>query len=134
MARIAGLGRKAEEKILKGIEQYRKQKGRVPIAKALPYAEAIVEALKALKSVRKIVIAGSLRRWKDTIGDIDILVVSGNPSEVMDAFTRLDGVEEVLAKGETKSSVIFRGINADLRVVPPESFGAATHYLSLIHI
>ncbi|MCW3132410.1 MAG: DNA polymerase/3'-5' exonuclease PolX [Candidatus Methanospirare jalkutatii] len=130
LARIAGLGRKAEEKILKGIEQYRKQKGRVPIAKALPYAEAIVEALKSLKSVRKIVIAGSLRRWKDTIGDIDILVVSENPSEVMDAFTRLDGVEEVLAKGETKSSVIFRGINADLRVVPPESFGAATHYFT----
>ncbi|MHC1636395.1 MAG: DNA polymerase/3'-5' exonuclease PolX [Candidatus Methanospirareceae archaeon] len=127
---LPGLGRKVEENILKGIEQYRRYKGRVLLSKALPYAEAIVERLKKLDAVERIEIAGSLRRMKETIGDIDILVVSKRPKEVMDAFTSLEGVEDVIAKGETKSSIVIGGIDADLRVVDAESFGAAVHYFT----
>jgi DNA polymerase (family 10) len=130
LAGIPGLGAKAEENILKGIEQYRGYKGRVLLYNALPYAESIVTELKKLDAVERITIAGSLRRMRETIGDIDILVVSKRPKEVMDAFTSLEGVEDVIAKGDTKSSVIIRGINADVRVVDAASFGAAAHYFT----
>ncbi|MDI6810183.1 MAG: DNA polymerase/3'-5' exonuclease PolX [archaeon] len=130
LAGIPGLGAKAEENILKGIDQYRGYKGRALLSNALPYAESIVNELKKLDAVERITIAGSLRRMRETIGDIDILVVSKRPKEVMDAFTSLDGVEDVIAKGDTKSSVIIRGINADVRVVDAASFGAAAHYFT----
>ena len=130
LAGLPGFGAKAEENILKGIEQYRGYQGRVLLSKALPYAELIVTELKKLDAVERIVIAGSLRRMRETIGDIDILVVSKRPSEVMDAFTSLEGVEDVIAKGETKSSVRLKGLNADVRVVDSVSFGAASHYFT----
>ena len=127
---IPGLGRKVEENILKGIAQYRRYQGRVLLSKALPYAEKIVNELKKLDAVERITIAGSLRRMRETIGDIDILVVSKRPSEVMDAFTSLDGVEDVIAKGDTKSSIVLKGMDVDLRVVESASFGAAVHYFT----
>ncbi len=127
---LPGFGAKAEENIVKGIEQYRGYKGRALLSKALPYAESIVAELKKLDAVERILIAGSLRRMRETIGDIDILVVSKRPKEVMDAFTSLEGVEDVIAKGDTKSSVIIKGINADVRVVDAASFGAAAHYFT----
>lgn len=130
LAGLPGFGTKAEENILKGIEQYRSYQGRVLLSKALPYAEAIVSELQRLDAVERILIAGSLRRMRETVGDIDILVVSTRPNEVMDAFTRMDGVEDVIAKGATKSSIILRGINVDLRVVEATSFGAAAHYFT----
>ncbi len=130
LAGLPGFGTKAEENVLKGIEQYRSYQGRVLLSKALPYAEAIVSELQQLDAVERILIAGSLRRMRETVGDIDILVVSTRPNEVMDAFTHLDGVEDVIAKGETKSSIILRGINVDLRVVESASFGAAAHYFT----
>ncbi|MHC1623568.1 MAG: DNA polymerase/3'-5' exonuclease PolX [Candidatus Methanospirareceae archaeon] len=130
LAGLPGLGAKVEENILKGIEQYRSYKGRVLLSTALPYAESIVNELKKLDAVERILIAGSLRRMRETIGDIDILVVSKRPEEVMDAFTSLDGVEDVIAKGETKSSIVLNGIDVDLRVVDAESFGAAAHYFT----
>ncbi|MHC1599778.1 MAG: DNA polymerase/3'-5' exonuclease PolX [Candidatus Methanospirareceae archaeon] len=130
LAGLSGLGAKVEENILKGIEQYRSYKGRVLLSTALPYAESIVNELKKLDAVERILIAGSLRRMRETIGDIDILVVSKRPEEVMDAFTSLDGVEDVIAKGETKSSIVLNGIDVDLRVVDAESFGAAAHYFT----
>ncbi|MCW3130241.1 MAG: DNA polymerase/3'-5' exonuclease PolX [Methanophagales archaeon] len=127
---LPGLGAKVEENILKGIEQYRRYKGRTLLSKALPYAESIVTELKKLDAVDKITIAGSLRRMRETIGDIDILVVSKRPKEVMDSFTNLDGVEDVVAKGETKSSIVLKGMEVDLRVVDAASFGAAAHYFT----
>lgn len=127
---LPGLGAKVEENILKGIEQYRRYKGRALLSKALPYAESIVSELKKLDAVDKITIAGSLRRMRETIGDIDILVVSKRPKEVMDAFTSLDGVEDIVAKGDTKSSIVLKGMDVDLRVVDAESFGAAAHYFT----
>ncbi|MEA2051227.1 MAG: DNA polymerase/3'-5' exonuclease PolX, partial [Euryarchaeota archaeon] len=127
---LPGLGAKVEENILKGIAQYRSYKGRVLLSEALPRAESIVTELKKLNAVAKITIAGSLRRMRETIGDIDILVVSNRPGAVMDAFTCLDGVEDIVAKGDTKSSILLRGINVDLRVVDEASFGAAAHYFT----
>ncbi len=130
LGELPGLGTKVEENILKGIEQYRRYQGRVLLSKALPYAESIVNDLKKLDVVEDITIAGSLRRMRETVGDIDILVVSNSPKEVMDTFTSLDGVEDIVAKGETKSSIVIRGTDVDLRVVGAESFGAAAHYFT----
>jgi DNA polymerase (family 10) len=130
LAGLPGFGAKAEENILKGIEQYRGYQGRILLSRALPYAESIVHELQKLDAVERILIAGSLRRMRETIGDIDILVVSTRPGEVMDAFTSLEGVEDVIAKGDTKSSIVLKGINADLRVVDSASFGAAAHYFT----
>jgi DNA polymerase (family 10) len=127
---IPGLGAKVEENIVKGIAQYRSYKGRVLLSEALPRAELIVTELRKLDVVDKIIIAGSLRRMRETIGDIDILVVSKKPMEVMDAFTCLDGVEDIVAKGDTKSSIVLKGIDVDLRVVAETSFGAAAHYFT----
>lgn len=130
LERLPGLGTKVEENILKGIAQYRSYKGRVLLSKALPYAESIVNELKKQKVVDIITIAGSLRRMRETVGDIDLLVVSNSPQAVMDAFTGLDGVEEIVAKGETKSSIVLTGMDVDLRVVSADSFGAAAHYFT----
>lgn len=130
LEKLPGLGTKVEENILKGIAQYRSYKGRALLSEALPRAESIVTELKKLDAVAKITIAGSLRRMRETIGDIDILVVSKRPQVVMDAFTNLDGVEDIVAKGDTKSSIILKGIDVDLRVVAEASFGAAAHYFT----
>ncbi|HJH27386.1 MAG TPA: DNA polymerase III, partial [Methanophagales archaeon] len=130
LKRLPGFGAKVEENILKGIEQYRRYRGRKLLSEALPRAESIVHELKKLDAVERITITGSLRRWRETIGDIDILVVSRRPKEVMDAFTHLDGVEDIMAKGDTKSSIVLKGIDVDLRVVDAVSFGAAAHYFT----
>jgi DNA polymerase (family 10) len=130
LASLPGFGARVEENIVKGIAQYRGYQGRALLSVALPYAESIVNELKKLEAVEQLIIAGSLRRMRETIGDIDILVVSKRPNEVMDAFTSLDGVEDVIAKGTTKSSIIINGINADVRVVDAVSFGAAAHYFT----
>lgn len=133
---IEGMGEKLEEKILKGIDQYRRNVGRFKISDALTYAEAIVKTLSGLRAVSRIDIAGSLRRMKETIGDIDILVIpessrAQSSHEIMDAFTSMDGVSDVLARGETKSSVILgSGIQVDLRILPESDYGAALHYFT----
>jgi DNA polymerase (family X) len=124
-------GEKSEEKILKGIESVRQRSGRFPIYDALPLAESIEKRLAKMKEVEKISIAGSLRRWKETIGDIDILVISDKPEPVMEAFVNMREVKQLIAHGETKSSVkLYNGIDVDLRVVPKESFGAALNYFT----
>ncbi len=129
---LEGFGEKTEQKILEGINNLRdKSSNRFLIGIALPIAEGIVEVLKKNTPVKKCLICGSLRRMKDTIGDIDILVTSNKPKEVMDFFTSLPIVKEVIAKGDTKSSIItVEGIQTDLRVVEDESFGAAVQYFT----
>ncbi len=128
---LEGMGEKLEEKIRKGIAQYRRSTGRFTIADASTYAEAIVKTLKQVKGASRIDIAGSLRRMRETIGDIDILVISKSAGPIMDAFTSLDSVAEVLAKGDTKSSVRLRsGIQVDLRILPQADYGAALHYFT----
>jgi DNA polymerase (family 10) len=122
---------KTEENILKGLEFLSRASARTPIGVALPLAERIVAALAALPEVRKISVAGSLRRFRETVGDIDILVTSRAPEKVIRYFTHLDDVARVLAEGSTKGSVVTRDkIQADLRVVEEASYGSALNYFT----
>jgi len=128
---LVRMGEKLEDKILKGIAQHRKHAGRTKLAEALTYAEAIVRTLGGLKGVSRIDMAGSLRRMRETIGDIDILVTAQASEEIVDAFTSMDTVSEVLARGDTKSSVVLKsGIQVDLRILPRANYGAALHYFT----
>ncbi len=127
--RLKGFGEKTEKKILEGIEIARQRQHRFLLGHVLPEANAIVEELKP--HVEKISLAGSIRRRKETIGDVDILAVSSQPEKVMDIFTSMKRVEKVLAKGMTKSSVrLHGGIQVDLRIVEKESFGSALQYFT----
>lgn len=131
LAALAGFGRKTEEKLLSEIARLRRFAGRTPFAVAKPLADAILEQLRALPEVERAEIAGSLRRHRDTVGDLDFVVASTTPGPIMDAFASAEGVEEVIAKGETKTSVYLQGgVSADLRVVPPEVFGATLHHFT----
>jgi DNA polymerase (family 10) len=128
---LDGMGAKKEENILKGIRQYRLSQGRFKLNKAYPYAEEIADALSQLPEVQKIDLAGSVRRRKETVGDLDILAASTKPAPVMETFASLPGVDEVLVKGETKTSLRLKsGIQVDLRVLEPDSYGAALHYFT----
>ena len=128
---LPGMGEKSEMNILRGIELYKRRKERVLLGTALPLAEEIVESLRQLKETDKISFAGSLRRKKETIGDIDILVTSQKPEKIMETFISLPQVREILAEGPTKSSVITKDdIHVDVRVVEPISFGAALQYFT----
>ncbi len=128
---LPGIKSKTIENILKGIELVRKGKERLPLYKALEVASRFLEPLKRTKGVKYIEPAGSLRRRKDTIGDIDILVVSSSPQKIMEAFVKISTVKQVLAKGHTKSSVLTKDdIQVDLRVVEEKSFGAALMYFT----
>jgi DNA polymerase (family 10) len=127
--RLRGFGEKTEKNILKGIEMLKRTKGRMLLGEALPVAEEVIENLRP--KVEKISVAGSLRRMKETVGDIDILAVSDNPKMVMDAFSNLPQVDDVVLKGKTKTTVYLEGdLQADLRVVESGSFGAALQYFT----
>ncbi len=128
---LPGIQAKTEENILKGIALVRKGQERMPLGRALPLAQELVRALTRLPEVRQASAAGSVRRMKETVGDIDLLVTSGKPERTMGAFVRLPQVAEVLEQGSTKASVRHReGIQVDLRVVEPEAFGAALVYFT----
>jgi DNA polymerase (family 10) len=128
---MPGFGEKSEQKILRGIGFVRARTGRLPIGVVLPLAREIEARLRKMAGVREAVIAGSLRRRKETIGDLDFLVVAAKPEAVMERFTTFPEVTEVHARGGTKGSVrLSIGIDADLRIVPPESFGAALQYFT----
>lgn len=125
------LGPKSEEKIAKGLETFRRKGGRMLLGQALPLVEGIIALLRERTGVEKISPAGSIRRMKETIGDVDILVASGHPQPIMDAFVSLPHVREVLAKGDTKSSIVtLEGIQVDVRVVDEECFGSALQYFT----
>ena len=126
VAALEGFGAKSAENILEGIAFVRRSSERHPLGLVLPMAEAIRLELDGLESVERISIAGSLRRMKETIGDVDLVAASSTPGEVMDAFVGLRDVSSVLARGDTKSSIRTVGdIQVDLRVVEPGVFGAA---------
>ena len=128
---LAGFGEKTEQNILRGVALLKRGQERVLLGTATELAEMIVQELSNLKEVSVAVPAGSLRRQKETIGDIDILVVSRDPEKVMDAFTSLDCVGEIVAKGGTKSSVrTHDDVQVDVRVVERKSFGAALQYFT----
>ncbi len=128
---LATFGEKSEEDIAKGIEILKKGRERMLLGYALPAALEMESRLKSLKFVNDASIAGSLRRRKETIGDIDFLATSKDAVKVMKFFTGMPDVARILAKGDTKSSVILKGgLQVDLRVVKPESCGAALQYLT----
>ncbi len=128
---IKGFGPRTEENIQRGIQMMQKAGGRVQLGAAIDLAEEILAELNALRQVRRADYAGSLRRMCETIGDIDLLVASRKPGPVMNAFTSMPYVQRVLAKGETKSSVLTtKGLQVDMRVVAPEVWGAALQYFT----
>lgn len=128
---LPGFGKKSEEKIARGLELLGDSTGRHPIDEVLPMAKLLVKRLRGLKAVKRVSLAGSIRRKKPDIGDIDIVATSSDPEKVMDAFTAFPEVSAILEKGKTKSSVrLVIGIDADLRVVPDEVYGAALQYFT----
>lgn len=128
---LKGMSAKSEENILRGIRQFREHHERILLSQAHPLATKIVEELKSHPAVDRVDTAGSLRRFRETIGDIDILASSDDPEQVMDAFCSLPQIEEGVARGSTKSSVRTRaGLQVDLRVVRPDQYGAALQYFT----
>ncbi|NLW50009.1 MAG: DNA polymerase/3'-5' exonuclease PolX [Candidatus Brocadiaceae bacterium] len=136
---LPGMGEKTVANILSGIDFLKRSAGRILLGRALPVAERIIGALREGCDLKAITAAGSLRRMQETVGDIDILAtVEAAPGDeaaagrrIVDAFAALPGVAEVLAAGDTKGSVRTEdGLQVDLRVVRPESYGAALHYFT----
>jgi len=124
-------GEKTEENILRSIEMSREHRGRFLLGYVSPLVSDIEKNISKLSSAQKIVTCGSIRRRKETVGDIDILAVAKNSHEIMEYFVSMPNFEKVIASGETKSSVrLDIGIDADLRVVPEKSFGAAMQYFT----
>ncbi|WP_298682662.1 helix-hairpin-helix domain-containing protein, partial [uncultured Methanomethylovorans sp.] len=131
--RIPGMGVKMEENILIAAKRQLAEGniGRLPLGVALPVAEEISRKLVDGKSIREVRIAGSIRRCKETVGDIDLIARSDEPEKAIEAFTRMDNVQEVLEKGNTKGSVIYQGnIQVDLRIVKDDAFGSLLQHFT----
>ncbi len=128
---VKGLGEKTEAKILRGLVETRGVEGRILLGLALPLAESLTATLRETGLFERLEFAGSLRRGRETIGDLDLLAVSDDPPAAAAAFVGLSDVAEVLAHGESKSSVrLGSRMQVDLRIVPAESFGAALQYFT----
>ena len=131
IAPLFGFGDKTEKNIIEAIKFLKRSKGRFLLGEILPYAREVCEKLENLKEVEKVDMAGSLRRMKETIGDVDFLVISKEPVKVMDFFVSLPGVVKIWGKGNTKASVRLKdGFDMDIRVVPKRSYGAALQYFT----
>jgi len=131
VARLFRLGEKTANNILQQIEASRRKDQRIPIGEALPTAEEILSALNSVPGVRNLTYAGSLRRFRETLGDIDLMGTAENPQKVMDTFVSLPIVGQVLVQGPTKSSVIVSGgLQVDLRMVEHEAFGSLLQYFT----
>jgi DNA polymerase (family X) len=129
--RLKGMGTKTEAKILHNLEFARKSTGRQLLGEVLPLAREIKKRISALKMVEKVEIAGSIRRRKETVGDIDVLTVTEHPEEVMDYFTNMDVVDEIIVRGHSKSTVrLYNDMDADIRVFKEEDFGSALVYFT----
>ncbi|MBI1422453.1 MAG: DNA polymerase/3'-5' exonuclease PolX [Gammaproteobacteria bacterium] len=128
---LPGFGIKTEQSIIADIEAHIQQKQRIKLVTAAQYAEPLVAYLEKVHGVDRVIVAGSYRRRKETVGDLDILVSAAKSDKVMDAFVHYDEVHEVLSKGTTRSTIILRnGLQVDLRVVSKQSFGAALYYFT----
>ena len=131
LRQLPGMGAKSENAILEGIASLARRTGRIPLGRAYPLAQEIIQTLKGIEGVVAAEAAGSLRRMRSTVGDLDILVAAEASSAVMEAFVNLPGVSRVLGKGETKSSIEFTdGVRAQVWVHPPKEFGTALQYAS----
>ena len=128
---LPGFGEKLEQKILRSLEASQQDLGRTLLGGAWPVAEAIAARLRKVAGVEQVEVAGSFRRRRETVGDLDVLVTGGNAAAVMEAFVRDPSVADVLGHGETKSSVrLTSGLQVDVRVVARESYGAALLYFT----
>ncbi len=128
---LFGFGEKTEKNILEGIKFLKRSKGRFLLGEILPKVKEVYEKLKSLKGVERVDPVGSVRRMKETIGDIDFLVISDNPEPIMDFFVSLPGVIKIWGKGTTKSSIrMAGGFDMDIRVVSKRSYGAALQYFT----
>ncbi len=128
---IKGLGRKTEENLAAALRRFKGKQERIPIDVALSVAESLLEELRGSDLVSEVAYCGSLRRGKETIGDLDLLATGPDPAAIMGLFTGLPGVAGVPASGSTKSTVRTReGLQVDLRVVAPDEFGSALQYFS----
>jgi DNA polymerase (family 10) len=126
---LPGMGQKSEAKILAGIESLSRRTTRTPLWKAWPAADELLTKLRKIPGVKRAVAGGSLRRMKETVGDLDLLVAAEDSAPVMEAFTNFPEVLQVIGSGKTKSSVEFNnGLRAQLWVHPPERFGTALQY------
>jgi DNA polymerase (family 10) len=131
IAALPGFGEKSEKNILEAIEFAKRSRGRFLLGEILPIVKEVYEKLKSLKEVERIDVVGSIRRMKETIGDVDFLVISKNPKPIMDFFVSLPGVVKVWGKGNTKASVRMKeGFDMDIRVLPRRSYGAALQYFT----
>lgn len=126
------MGQKLEEKVLRSIAQYRKSAGRFLLSFGSATAALLIEYLRKIPDLDQLSAAGSVRRGKETIGDVDLIVTGAAAREAMDAFVKHPSVTEVLGKGENKASVRFgfEGLQVDLRALPAESYGAAMQYFT----
>jgi len=128
---LPGMGEKTEAKILKNIEALSQRTTRVPLGTAWHSAQTLLDPLAALPGVVHAAAGGSLRRMRDTIGDLDLLVAAVDSEPVMDAFVALPQIETVILRGPTKCSVqLHNGLQADLRVLPPERWGTLLQYFT----
>lgn len=129
--RLFGFDEKTERNILEAIQFLKKDKGRFLLGEILPLVRETYEKLRKLKEVEKIDYAGSIRRMKETIGDVDFLVVSKKPEKVIDFFVALSGVVKIWSKGKTRASVrMEEGFDMDIRVIPKKSYGSALQYFT----
>ncbi|NMF87684.1 DNA polymerase/3'-5' exonuclease PolX [Aromatoleum petrolei] len=128
---LPGFGEKTERRILEAAEVHLARERRFKLATAAQYAEGMVAYLRRVEGVERVEVAGSFRRMRETVGDLDILVIAAAGNAVTEAFVTYDEVREVLAQGNTRASVVLRcGLQVDLRVVAPESYGAALCYFT----
>jgi len=131
LAELSGMGKKSQQKILDGIEALSRQTGRTPIGDARPQAQAILDMLLALPEAIEGAIAGSIRRGRETIGDVDLLIASDNAKPIMDTFVSMENVARVLGHGPTKSSVeLLSGLQVDLRILEKSYWGTALNYFT----
>ncbi|MGH7889994.1 MAG: helix-hairpin-helix domain-containing protein, partial [Thermodesulfobacteriota bacterium] len=129
--KLEGMGEKKVQDIRRGIQVFQEGAQRAPLGILLPVAETLIGEISKIPGTEGTIAAGSLRRMKETVGDIDILTMADDGQRVIEAFTKLPFAREVLASGDTKGSIIIRnGIQVDLRVIGPESYGAALQYFT----
>jgi DNA polymerase (family 10) len=131
IAKLPHFGEQSQQKILRGIEFYKKSHGRFLLGHVLPIARDIEARLEKIPGVDKVCTAGSVRRRQETIGDIDTLMTAKHPEKVMEIFVQMPEVAEIVARGPTKTTVRLKsGINADVRILPPEDYGSALQYFT----
>lgn len=131
ISKLPGFGKKTQANILKAIETHAGSEQRTKLAIAAQYAEPLVDYLKKAREVNEVIIAGSYRRSRETVGDLDILVTAGTKSPVMQHLVDYDEIKKIASRGSTRATVILKSdIQVDVRVVPQHSLGAALHYFT----